>query len=799
MINSLRFTIILIVLLTICPNLISQIRLNGYNQDLISPHLFKGKWNAYWISPTVEPSNEYGVYHFRKTFDFDSKVEKFIIHVSADNRYKLFVNEHLVSLGPALGNIYNWNFETVDIAPYLTKGKNVIAALVWNFADKKPLAHISFNQTGFILQGNSSIEEIVNTNSSWKCIGDKAYSPWESSVKGYYAAGACESIDTEKFLWGWDKIDYDDSDWSVAISMIQGATKGAKDYPGRQLVPRPIPPMEMSYQRISMLRKSQGMKCPDRFPFNKEKILIPPNSEVELLLDSKHVTTGYLTLNFSQGEKADIRIGYAEALYLDKEKVVKGNRNEIEGKEFVGYEDRIIPDGGSNRSITTLWWRTWRYIRLKIKTNSKPLIIDDIFATISMYPFVKESIFTAPGNEYLNDILTIGWRTARLCANETYMDCPYYEQLQYFGDARIQAMITMYNTRDTYIVKNVLEQGRQSISADGITMSRYPSSLHQFIPSFSLWWICMGYDYWMYRGDEAYLKTLLPAYRGVLSWYEQYLKADYSLGYIPYWFFADWSGTPFGEPIRESEGNSAFQDLLFVMALEFAAKMEDKLGSKVNGQYYVDMARRIKETFHKKYWDEHRKLFADTYKHQSFSQHTNVLAILAGVCTKKEMGSLIDRVLEDKSLNQCTIFFRYYLQQAMNKAGRGDRLLSDMQIYKDQMDMGLTTWAEQPEPSRSDCHAWGSSANIEFYRTILGIDSDAPGFEKVLIKPSLGALKEVSGSIPHPNGVIKVKYRITEQRVLIAEISIPSNVSGIFIWKGKEYKLQSGNSILRIV
>ena len=70
-------------------------------------------------------------------------------------------------------------------------------------------------------------------------------------------------------------------------------------------------------------------------------------------------------------------------------------------------------------------------------------------------------------------MLEIGWRTARLCANETYMDCPYYEQLQYFGDTRIQAMVTLFNTRDGHMVKNALEQGRQSMTADGLTMSRY--------------------------------------------------------------------------------------------------------------------------------------------------------------------------------------------------------------------------------------------------------------------------------------------------------------------------------------
>ena len=160
---------------------------------------------------------------------------------------------------------------------------------------------------------------------------------------------------------------------------------------------------------------------------------------------------------------------------------------------------------------------------------------------MGLSPFRNETAFSAPGHEELGRMLEIGWRTARLCANETYMDCPYYEQLQYFGDTRIQAMISMYNTSDPYMVKNALEQGRQSMVAEGITMSRYPSSVHQFISSFSLWWICMGHDYWMYRGDEAYMKTLLPAYRQVLSWYEQWLKPDYSLSYVPHWFFVDWA------------------------------------------------------------------------------------------------------------------------------------------------------------------------------------------------------------------------------------------------------------------
>lgn len=55
-----------------------------------------------------------------------------MVHVSADNRYRLFVNGKAVCSGPARGNLYNWYFETIDIGLYLEPGKNVIAALVWN-------------------------------------------------------------------------------------------------------------------------------------------------------------------------------------------------------------------------------------------------------------------------------------------------------------------------------------------------------------------------------------------------------------------------------------------------------------------------------------------------------------------------------------------------------------------------------------------------------------------------------------------------------------------------------------------
>ena len=120
---------IFILLLLVTLSLSAQTYQQGYRQSMINPGLLSYYWPACWIS-TPESEGQYEVSHFRKSFMLDAEPGCFVIHVSADNRYKLFVNGQLASLGPARCDVYNWNFETVDIAPYLHRGKNVLAAVV---------------------------------------------------------------------------------------------------------------------------------------------------------------------------------------------------------------------------------------------------------------------------------------------------------------------------------------------------------------------------------------------------------------------------------------------------------------------------------------------------------------------------------------------------------------------------------------------------------------------------------------------------------------------------------------------
>src|SRR5947209_1667762 len=126
----------------------------------------------------------------------------------------------------------------------------------------------------------------------------------------------------------------------------------------------------------------------------------------------------------------------------------------------------------------------------------------------------------------------------------------------------------------------------------------------------------------------------------------------------------------------------------------------------------------------------------------------------------------------------------------------GDRYVSLLDPWRGMMRLGLTTWAENPEPSRSDCHAWSASPNFELFRTVLGVDSAAPGFKRVSIRPFLGELKQVSGSVPHPNGTIQVRLARRGTDGIRAEIELPSGTPGVFAWRGQTKDLNPGRNVV---
>ncbi|MFL5729417.1 MAG: alpha-L-rhamnosidase C-terminal domain-containing protein [Cytophagaceae bacterium] len=786
---------------------LAGIGLNAQSQALtvdIQNDILQKQWTAQWISVPNELSKSQGIYHFRKTIVLSENPGSFIVHVSGDNRYKLFVNGELVCLGPARGDITHWNFETLDIGKYLKAGSNLLAAVVWNYGSYSPESQISY-RSGFILQGNSAKERIADTGPFWKCLRNKGYEFVKPDLgySTYYVACPGESLNGADYPWNWEKADFDDKTWLNAQPIMNGLPKGVASWDaGWELVPRTIPAMEMKPEKSLSVRKSEGIKIPADFFQKPATLVIPAKTSVKIILDQSYITTAYPVLKFHGGKNARVQLRYAESLY-NKENFsadrnnLKGNRNEVEGKLFMGYKDEILSDGGSH-TFVPLWFRTYRYLELSISSAEEALSIDELSGIFTAYPFEARSAISLsdPG---FNKILDTGWRTFRLCARETYIDCPYYEQLMYIGDTRIESMITLYNTEDDRLVRDAIRKFESSRTSEGITWCRWPANDPQFIPPFSLWWINMVHDYWMYRGDSAFIRSMLPGTRSILAFFEERQNNEGLTEKIPYWNFMDWvKGWQYGIAPADAMGHSAPIDLQLLIALQAAEQLESDLGNKHIAWKYDLKIKQLQESIKKNYWDAGSNYFADTPDKKNFSQHSNTLAVIAGLVKGPEAKELMGRVLSDTTLSPCSLYFSYYLNYAATMAGLGDQYLDLLFPWKEQLSRGMSTWAESPEPARSDCHAWGSSPNVEAYRTILGISSDAGAFHIVKISPNLGKLKIASGSMPHPQGKISVSYKFNKAGKLEADITLPPGTTGVFHWKETKTDLHPGQQLLTL-
>ncbi len=767
----------------------------------------KHTWQAQWITYPAGSTLDYGVFLFRNNFTLKSEPVKFIIFISADNRYRLFVNGQFVCYGPAIGDLGNYRYETLDISQYLVKGKNVIAAEVVNFGEYKKVAQISY-QTAFILQGHGENQIDINTGTAnWKVFKNIAYSPIPITSKmlnSYYAAGPCDRFDASDYPWGWKDIDFDDSTWLKPKKAITEFAVGRGFLYGSAwfLVTRTIPLMISKKENFISIVRTNGIEVDNLFLKGENPVVIPENSKVSILFDQTYHTTGFPELFYSKGKGSSIKITYSEALFKDEflnSNIsdgnlllvdVKGNRNELEGKSIFGYYDIVLPVGGAKRLFRPLSRRTYRFVQLDIQTKDEILILEKYYSVFMGYPFEEKAKFEAD-DEALKNIWNAGWRTLKNSAGESFSD-PYYEQLQYIGDTRIESLVSIYVAGDDRLMRKAIKQFDDSRIPEGLTQSRYPSNILQVIPPYSLLWIDMIHDFFMYRDDPDFLRQFIPGIKSVLEWFGEKVDDKGVLSGLEWWNFTDWAqGFSNGIPPGADDGYTANISLQFVKSLQNAAELFSFFGLQTESNNYSRLAEDIKKGVMTECFDYEKGLFAETPEKNIFSQHTNILGILVDIGDIGFQRDLMEKILYDDSLIQTTIYYKFYLFRALQKVGFGNRYLDMLSPWKRMLEMGMTTFGETDINPRSDCHGWSASPNFDFLHTIAGIYSGEYSFNTVIIEPNLGKLESLYVELPHPKGMIKVLYEKLKEGLYV-ELSLPEKVNGVFKWRNRKLKLKNG-------
>jgi hypothetical protein len=487
-------------------------------------------------------------------------------------------------------------------------------------------------------------------------------------------------------------------------------------------------------------------------------VQVPANTRRRVLIDLAEYVCGYPELRLQNGRGAVLHVRWLEAL-LDSEGR-KGNRDEIEGRFFrthqqpeVGVGDRFT-SGGGDHTYSTLWWEAGRFIEVTVDTADEPLTVAGFQVVEDRYPYEDASIF-ASSDPNLADIKKLGVRTLQMCSHETTMDCPFYEQLQYAGDTRLQLLVTYMITDDDRLARQALLAFDRSRDTRGLTRSRYPSRIRQTIPPFSLWWVAMVRDFAAWRGDLEFVATLMPGVRAVLDAFRAGLDENDLLHSLDGWNFTDWvSGWKSGSPPEADWGVSGILNFQLAHVAALAADLETWMGEPELAARNRTLADRVLAAAEQQFWSAARGMYADDPAHEHWSEHANSLALLAGA-KNGEAGLL--RALETPGLSQATVYFSHYLFEALGQIGRVDVLRDRLSLWSALREQGLRTVVEQPEPTRSDCHAWGAHPIFHLFATVLGVRPTAPGMAEITVSPQLAGLDWAEGTLRTPHGPLRVR------------------------------------------
>ena len=762
-----------------------------------------------WISPLHPPAPP-EVTAYRLHFELP-QAAVIRLHVSADERYLMFVDGQPMGRGPERGSDRAWFYETYDLD--LTAGPHTFTALVWRLGEIGPLAQVSL-AGGFLLEAEGPFGELVSTKSAaWetKPVGGFGFSLPAGARQSAWFVEPIQTTDGTTYPWGvemgegedWEPATARREDFGLLFGVRAAHVLRPAVLPAQMAVPRGAGRVrhvaEAAWSDPQSVEVVAGANLPAEAAAwqamldGSAPLLIPPYTRRQVILDLEQYVCAYPQLLLSGGRGSRLSVGWAEALFLDASGRAKGQRDEVESRTFIAMcYDAFLPDGEAQRRYEPLWWRSGRYIELLVETDDQPLTLDAFHLLETRYPLEMESRFSS-SDPRLEAVIPVALRGLQMCAHETYMDCPYYEQMMYVGDTRLEALTTYAISADDRLPRKAVRMFEESRLPDGFTQARYPARGIQVIPPFALWWIGMVYDYALWRGDRAFVRGMLPGVRAVLDGFLRHIQPENLLkAPASGWNFSDWvADWPLGVPPDGFDGFSGLLNWHLVYTLGLAARLEEWVGDSLSAQRWYSCRDAVAAAAGSAFWDEQRGLFADDRAQTRFSEHTQCLALLSGVLTGEKYTRSAQNLLQDTSLTRTTIYFNHYLFETYRLLEQPAAFFTRLGLWFDLPAQGFKTTPEQPEPTRSDCHGWGAHPLYHYFASLLGIRPTSFGFESVEIAPMPGHLTSLAGKMVQPRGRIEADLHFENGRVR-GSISLPAGLTGTFRWAGKTLELSPG-------
>lgn len=764
------------------------------SQSQFPPSSLARRWQARWIGPAAGAGGSHTL--FRRSFEWEPGAKARLL-ISAERSYELYVNGKFICRGVPPSPFYYKFFDEVDLTEVLQEGRNCLAVLV---------IEIGAPQTGLLVELFRGEDLHLISDASWRTTSETGWCTIDP-MTGAENSEFQEYFDARLHPFGWEAPDFDDSHW---VQPQVYPPIGSRECPWKRLVPRRIPPLAewdqvpeaityveegmdiLSRRRaeaLSVVLSAAGQPvCHARVDDPEALCSLEGETVMQcstahhddpafdgfyapsIVVDFGKVRTGYLTMEVTGTDGAELDVGYVERL-LDGR-----FNNALE----VPYADRYFLREGRQR-LTSTNWKGFRFVKLRLRSTEAPVTIHSLAVRISTYDYEEKGRFHSADTK-LNQVFEICHYTIRLSSRDVLMDTPWRERHQWLGDNAAVVLPGIYACfGDTALPRQFLEQAAATTMPDGLlattsesydVIGRVTSGAQgRIIPDYSLWWIQALWNHYEWTGERDLIDALYVRVVGILQYHWQHLDRHGLVGHFPTWTFIDHTFQ------RPAEVTAAY-NALWYGTLEAAAKLARLTGDATTQARIDDCRSCLAANFSAAFFDRKSGVYRDGMPAEGtgarISEHSNLAAICWGLAGPEETDSIVRHFYEDHDIDflETNPFFCTVVLKALRRIGRTDLAL---QIIRDRwgrrmVDAGLTSTAEEWTASgsrrgpdngyvgifRSLSHAWSASPAEFLIRQLSGFEIREPGCRRIALDPVRPGF-DYEADIPTPAGVVKVE------------------------------------------
>jgi alpha-L-rhamnosidase len=474
-----------------------------------------------------------------------------------------------------------------------------------------------------------------------------------------------------------------------------------------------------------------------------------------------HHLSGNGTVHIYYGESPEEAQDKAHCETLDKIQVENGQVIDLATNNRVALAD----------SYTLGNSKAFRYIY--IETEGSNCSLNNVSMQYEYMPETYKGSFRC-NDEEINKMWNVGAYTLQLTTREFFIDGIKRDRWVWSGDAVQSYLMNYYLFFDNDEVKRTtwLLGGKPPVTSHINTIMDY-----------TFYWFIGIYNYYLYSGDKHFVQQIYPRMQSLMQYVLGRTDADGMVeGQAGDWVFVDWA-----DGYLDKHGQLSLEQVLFCRSLETMATCARLSGDKEAESKYTHMADALRAKLIPYFWNEQKKALVhnriDGKQSTSVTRYANMFAILFDYLNKDQQNTVKKSVLlNDSIMHISTPYMRFYELESLCDMGQQSQVLKEMKAYWGGMlREGATTFWEKYNPDehgtqhlamygrpygKSLCHAWGASPLYLLGKYYLGVQPTKPGYEEYEVKPVLGGLKWMEGSVPTPYGLIKVK--MTKSQVTVS-------------------------------